>query len=182
MSTELKSAPTAAPATGVRRFRFDAPPIDSIVQMEEIARDPEKKGKTFHVTKEVFEHFRQRLHLLPGPPDDISRINRLLGTNFPENETMGMTGFQICPHCGHKLSFADHIEAVLRMGLHTPEDIRQLFLGHQYFLTVATHEKRAMMCPNCTIVSDISRDCYSTQTYAYAVPLPPDTPSEFEIP
>lgn len=187
MSTELETThkPSAtAPAPGVRRFRFDTAPIDSIVHMEEIARDPAKAGKTFQVTKEVFQHFANRLHLLPGPPDDVARINQMLGTNFPDNEVMGMTGFQICPHCGHKFSFADHIQASLRMGLHTAEDIRQLFTGNQYFLTVATHEKRGMLCPGCDMVADVSRDCYLTQTYAYAVTVPnptsptPGTPSD----
>lgn len=183
MSAEVESTRKPAEtstqhATGVRRFRFDTPPIDSILHMEQIVNDPAKAGKTFHVTKEVFEHYKNRLHLLPGPGDDIARINRLLGTNFPDNEVMGMTGFQTCPHCGHKFSFADHIESVLRMGLHTAADIKQLFTGGQYFLTVATKEKRDMLCPSCDTVASLDRYCYQTTTYAYAEPLPGPSPSE----
>lgn len=174
MSAQKESILTPAAESGVpeqqttvHRFRFDRDPIDSIDDMYRIVKEPGNAGRTFQVTKEVFQHFDQKLHLLPNPPDDISRINRMLGTSFPCDTRMGMTGVCICPECGHNFSFADHVESVLRMGLHTAEDMKRLFTGDQYFLTVATQQGREMLCPKCDTKSLHPRFCYSTNGYAY---------------
>ncbi len=156
--------------TMVRRFRFDGDIIKSIEDMYRIVTESTNAGRTFHVTKEVFDHFHQKLHLVPNPPDDISRINHLLGTDFPSDTEMGMTGVCICPKCEHRFSFADHVESVLRMGLHTAEDMKQLLSGDQYFLTVATKQGREMLCPKCDTKSFYPRFCYKGNGYAYAEP------------
>jgi hypothetical protein len=168
--------PTTTPATqttgsnkeNLVRLRLGGDAVQSISEMNRIANDPTNAGRTFHVTKEVFEYFSQKLHLLPGPPDVIPRINRLLGINLSEDERCGMTGVCVCPHCAHEFSFADHVESVVRMGLHSTEDLKRLFTGDKFYLTIATEKGREMLCPKCDTKSFFPRFCYRTSTYAYA--------------
>lgn len=150
------------------RLRLEGNTVQSISEMNRIVNDPVNAGRTFQVTKEVFKHFSQKLHLLPGPPDVISRINGLLGIDLSKDERCGMTGVCVCPHCAHEFSFADHVESVVRMGLHSTEDLKRLFTSDKYFLTVATEKGREMLCPKCDTKSFFPRFCYVTRTYAYA--------------
>ena len=152
----------------VVRFQFDAKPIDSIERMEAIAADVANGGKSFQVTKEVFDHFRNKLDIRPTSPEGIARINALIGSDFAPDVVMGMSETCACPSCGYELSFADHIESVLRMGLHSPEDLRWLLTNGLFFLTVATKQGREMICPNCDTKAVFPRRCYGTANYAYA--------------
>jgi hypothetical protein len=170
--TKTASTPTdqssVANKENLVRFRLEGAAVQSISEMNRIAGDPANAGRTFHVTKEVFDHFSQKLHLLPGPPDVIPRINSLLGIDLSEDERCGMTGVCVCPHCAYELSFADHVESVVRMGLHSTEDLARLFTGDKYFLTVATEKGREMLCPKCDTKSFFPRFCYVSKMYAYA--------------
>lgn len=162
------SAPAAIAHPKAISLRFDTECIDSIEVMDRIIADPANGGKTYQVTQDVFTHFSERLRILPSPPDDIPRINRMLGTDFPADSRMGLTNECICPSCGHGFSFADHIESVVRMGLHTATDLKRLLTGNRYFLTVATDRGREMLCPKCDTKSLFPRVCYATTLYAYA--------------
>lgn len=168
-STAVATAPEPKEERRIR-FRFDSASIESIEQMYQLVKDPVNAGRTFRVTKEVFDHFDQKVipRLLPNPPGDIARINRLLGINLPDTELVGCTGSCECIHCGHKFSIADHVESVLRMGLHSAEDLKQLFTGSGHFLTVITSKGREMLCPKCDTKSAFPRFCYSTRQYTYA--------------
>jgi hypothetical protein len=117
----------------------------------------------------VFDHFSNKLKLLPRPDDDIPRINQMLGIDLPQDSRCGMTGVCVCQHCGHNFSFADHVQSVIRMGLHKAEDLARLFTGDLYSLTVATKKGREMLCPKCDKMSLFPRFCYATSQYAYAV-------------
>lgn len=150
------------------RFRFDAEPIDRLDRMYGILKDAANAGRTFHVTEEVFEHFRSKLRITATSAEGIARINELLGTTFSLDSELGMEGDCVCPNCGHNLSFADHIESVVRMGLHHSNDIRLLLSGERgFFLTVAKEEEREMVCPRCEVKSRVPRRCYGTSSYAY---------------
>jgi hypothetical protein len=153
-------------------FTFDAEPIGSLDQIEAIMGNPANHGRTFHVTKEVFDHFNEQLRpqITPTSPEDIARINRLIGTNFPGDVVMGFKGDCVCPNCNQNLSFADHVESVIRMGLHSPDDLRRLLSGTQFFLTVGIEQTREMLCTKCGAMSLIPRRCYSGSSYAYAEP------------
>ncbi|HEU0174388.1 MAG TPA: hypothetical protein VFV58_09000 [Blastocatellia bacterium] len=151
------------------RARFDSDCIQSVERMKQIVADAVNVGRTFQVTKEVYDHFSQKLHVLPKPPDDIQRINRLLGLALDENDPCGVTGTNVCPHCGHEVSFADHIEAALRMGLHTVDGLKRLFVaGDKYVLTVVADVHREMLCVKCGVTSAFPRFCYRTSTYCCA--------------
>lgn len=175
MHTQLESTSTSAAESleakkeTTIRVRFDSDCIQSVDGMEQIVADPANAGRTFQITKEVYDHFRQKLHILPNSPNDIQRINRLLGLALNEDEPCGVTGTSVCPHCGHGFSFADHIEAALRMGLHTADDLKRLFVaGDKHFLAVVKDAQREMLCVKCGVTSVFPRDCYTTRTYTCA--------------
>jgi len=79
-----------------------------------------------------------------------------------------MTRTCVCQQCGHEFSFADHIESAMRMGLHTADDLRRLFVGDKYFLTVDTDKQREVLCLNCEERTQVPHCCYGTRTYGYA--------------
>jgi len=175
MRTQLESASASVIESietkneGTIRVRFDSDCIQSVESMEQMVADPANAGRTFQITKEVYDHFSRKLHLLPNPPNDIQRINRLLGLSLDENEPCGVTGTCVCPHCGHRFSFADHIEAALRMGLHTADDLKRLFMaGDRHFLAVVKDVQREMLCIKCGVTSVFPRFCYQTRTYSCA--------------
>jgi hypothetical protein len=153
---------------GPVHIRFESAVIQSVDHLNQIAADPVNAGRTFQVTKEVFEHFIQKLRFLPKPEGDIQRINRLLGIALAENESCGMTRTCICQRCGHEFSFADHVESALHMGLHTAEDLKQLFVGSKYFLTIDTDKQRDVLCIKCGEKSLLPHCCYGSKTYGYA--------------
>jgi hypothetical protein len=175
MHTQLESASASvaesleATNESTVRVRFDSESIQSVERMKQIVADPANAGRTFQITKEVYDHFSQKLHILPNPPNDIQRINRLLGLALDENEPCGVTGTCVCLHCGHEFSFAYHIEAALRMGLHTADDLKRLFVaGDKHFLAVVKDVQREMLCVKCGVTSVFPRFCYTTRTYTCA--------------
>lgn len=149
-------------------IRFESAVIQRVNHLNQIASDPANAGRTFQVTKEVFDHFFEQIQFLPRHPEDIFRINDLLGLSLSEDEPCGMTRVCSCQHCGHEFSFADHVEASMRMGLHTAADLRKLFDGDKYFLTIDTDKKREVLCLSCGEKSWVLHCCYGSKTYAYA--------------
>jgi hypothetical protein len=174
-STAVVASPEPSTEELVRfRFdsRFDAPfIIDSIESMTQLAKDPANAGRTYQVTREVFDHFEQKVrpYMEPNPPGVTSRINQLLGTDFQDNEKFGCVGVCECSHCGHKLTFADHIESALRMGIHTVEDFKRLFTDGNHYITVTAKQEREMLCPKCDTKTFFPRLCYDAGgSYTYA--------------
>lgn len=142
--------------------------VDTVERMDALADDPDNEGRTFEVTRPVFEHFFKLLKFLPRPADDISRINNLLGTAFTQEEPGGITRICACEHCGHEFSFADHVQSALRMGVHTREVLKEILAGEKYYLTVDTEKPRAVLCVNCSRITLMAHCCYGGSTYGYA--------------
>lgn len=176
MSTQLGATSTQSQAhlnpreQGTAHVRFESAVIQSVDHLNQIAADPANAGRTFQVTKEVFDYFYQRIRFFPRPTGDIERINRLLGTEFDENEPGGMTRSCVCQNCGHEFSFADHVESALRMGVHTADELRYILAGDKFFLTVDTDKPREVLCLNCEQKSFVPHCCYGTRDYAYVEP------------
>lgn len=142
-------------------------PVATIPQMEQLATDPLNAGRTYPVSKSVFDHFFAKLTFLPDPVGEADRINQLLGTAFPSTEAGGMTRSCKCSSCSHEFTFADHIESSIRMGVHTPDELRQILTGPVYFLTVDTDRTREVICVKCGTKSVVPHCCYARRTYAY---------------
>jgi hypothetical protein len=91
-----------------------------------------------------------------------------LGVTVNENDPIGMTGICVCQHCGHNFSFTDHVESAWSLGVHTIDDLKWIFTGDKYFLTVVTEKQRQLLCPDCGTKSLFPRFCYVGNNYAYA--------------
>jgi hypothetical protein len=150
------------------RIREQLPFVGAVEEMAALVADPAQAGRSFAVTQAVFEHYTAKLRLLPQRPDDVDRVNALLGIALPPDTTLAMTGEVTCPACSHRFSFADHLASVLRMGTHMKEHLARLLTSKQHVLTVASHTPREMMCPECGTTSLFARYCYQAAEYAYA--------------
>lgn len=153
-----------------RKIEVHGSIVSSVGRMKEIAADPRNAGRTFQVAADVFEFFLRQLIILPRAEGDIQRINMLLGTHFDETYPGGLTRSCRCQHCGHQYSYADHVESALEMGVHSQAQLRDLFSGHRYFLTVDTDKPRQVLCISCKRVSGMTHCCYATSSYGYAAP------------
>lgn len=153
---------------GSVKIRVESAAIPSIEKMEQIVADTENGGRTFQVAKDVFDHFARKHIVVPCPPEDIERINKLLQITMDDLERTGMTRPCLCQHCGHDFSLADHVESSLRMGIHTRDELGQILTGNKYYLTVDTDRPRAILCVSCDEITLAAHCCYTTENYAYA--------------
>jgi hypothetical protein len=123
------------------RIREQLPYVGTIEEMAALVADPAQAGRSFEVSQATFEHYTAKLRRLPQRPDDVDRVNALLGIDLPPDTTLAMTGEVTCSACSHRFSFADHLAAVLRMGTHMKEHLARLLTSDRYVLTVATHTR-----------------------------------------
>jgi uncharacterized Zn-finger protein len=169
MATQVAPTPVTTEHKRAVRIREQLPYVGTIEEMAALVADPAQAGRSFEVGQEVFAHYTAKLRLLPQRPDDVDRVNAMLGINLSPDTTLAMTGEVTCPACSHRFSFADHLAAVLGMGTHVQEHLARLLSSDRYVLTVASHTPREMMCPQCGTTSLFARYCYQAAGYAYAI-------------
>ena len=143
--------------------------ISTVTQFERILHDPNHKGKTFEVSREVFEQFHSTLHDSSQQIEEQEKrsLKNLLCLETSDL-TAGLTRDCSCSHCGHRLSFVDHVASAILSGAHTAEEMRTILTGPQHWLTVDTDQVRAVRCPRCYLDFDAVHCCYTSSNYAYA--------------
>ena len=143
--------------------------VSRVEDFECLRSDSNNKGAVFAVTREVFEHYAKRLQQQVKEIELPERqaLENLLCIDT-SGATAGLTRNCACSHCGHALSFVDHVASAILSGAHSAEDMRRILTGPQYWLTVDTDELRVVRCPRCYMDFAAVHCCYTYSNYAYA--------------
>jgi len=141
--------------------------ISNVSEMRHLAGHAGNQGKTFAVTREVFEHFASKLKVKRIGKVEQRAVENLLGV-APGSARTGLTRNCTCKHCGHTFSFVDHIASALLLGVHSVAEL-QRFVGRSrdYWLTVDTDLPRVVRCPRCYLDFVAPHCCYVSGGYAY---------------
>ena len=145
------------------------PTVSTVAELQALAKDPRNKGKTFQVTKDVFDHFVAALkgQMKAMPEAEKPGLECLLGTPIADISA-ALTRDNACTKCGHKLSFSDHVASAILSGAHTAEQMRGILLGDKFWLTIDTDQLRLQRCPRCYQDFLAVHCCYTSSSYAYA--------------
>jgi hypothetical protein len=152
LENKTNLASSSASRATTHRLQSDLPLIDSVDKFMSGVKDKASvdQGIFFRVTKDVFDYFTDRQPLMRDSPDNIARVNRLLGTDFPQDEPMGLFRPLSCPNCKRELSFADIVEAAVQRTVHARDELNSLLSGEDYYLiTMPGKEKDRMHCIAC---------------------------------
>lgn len=141
--------------------------VQSVADYEAVRKDPTNAGKTFSVSKDVFEHYMNGITVTQVTAQEVSEINALLGTSIANTDLVGLTRVSTCGECGHALTFADHVRIALNMSAHAQHELVKFIVGTDYYLTVDTDKKRDIVCPQCKKPTVVIHCCYSTNRYGY---------------
>lgn len=142
--------------------------VNDLSDLVALANDDRNKGKTFEVTKDVFDHYASKLrgNVIPIDAAERQAVECLLGVTL-SGATLGLTRACICAKCNHRLSFVDHVASAILSGAHTVEQMRPFMIGSRYWLTIDTDQLRLVVCPRCYRSFAAIHCCYSTSSYAY---------------
>ncbi|GLR51820.1 hypothetical protein KYK30_21900 [Shinella yambaruensis] len=142
--------------------------VDSFTAFEKIRSDPNNAGRTFSVSKDIFDHFSEKLRQSTREigAKEASEIEDLIGAD--PGKGAGTTRDATCEKCNTAFSLSDHVASALLAGKHTAPEMASFFQGNDYWLTVDTKEKRETICPHCYRRGVIIHCCYIFSRYAYA--------------
>lgn len=143
--------------------------ISAVSDFDKLRKDPNNKGKVFKVRKDVFDHFAGLLspQVKKIDADEQRALESLLCIDT-QDATAGLTRDCTCSHCGHDLSFVDHVASAILSGAHSIEEMRDILTGPRCWLTVDTDQLRVVRCPRCYMDFAAIHCCYVSGNYAYA--------------
>jgi transcription elongation factor Elf1 len=143
----------------------------TIGEFEAIRSDPNNKGKVFAVSRQVFEHYAEKLFIKPISDSERREISLLIKQDVKSSRYIGLTRTFSCPHCSHEFTFADHYRAALDMKVHSANELAKFTVGGEdavSYLVVDTDKKRDVKCVSCGKIISAPHCCYTTSDYAYA--------------
>jgi len=143
--------------------------VTSVGVFQDLARDKRNEGKSFRVTKDVFDHFATPLRAKTTVigKDEAQAIERLLGASL-NLDGAGLTRDCVCPHCNHKFSLVDHVASAILSRAHSADELVNILRGPNYWLTIDTDQLRVVICPKCYRDFATVHCCYIYSNYAYA--------------
>lgn len=145
------------------------PFITSVDVFQKLAKDKRNEGRSFRVTKAVFDHFATPLRAKTSVigKDEAEAIECLLGMEL-NLDGAGLTRDCKCTHCNHTLSLADHVASAILSGAHSSDELVKILGGPSYWLTIDTDQLRVIICPRCYREFAAIHCCYTYSNYAYA--------------